>query len=415
MPSKRKLPAKLGQPTVKQSAKPLTKEIVDDAAATVTTGGFLPNRTPVNGDKTITIQISSQSGSDVDDEDEEIEEDQGETGENAGNLTRKTITSAAGDDEEMADPNAPLPEDDELAEPTFGDLVRVSASEPIDVAAAFESSPAAAPHPRLAAPSGASLTTVLTQALKTNDRSLLESCLQTTDVQTIRSTIQRLSSPLASTLLSQLAARLHRRPGRSASIMVWVQWTLVMHGGYLATQAELVKQLAALNRVIDQRARGLQGLLALKGKLDMLEAQGQLRRSMQSNRWGADDDAEEEDALYIEGEDNIDSELDEPRAIQVNGVKSDVPDVSDEESGVDMPTIREQDDASEGDDGSSADDNMIDDEASESENDSIDEDEVDYDDVDSIEEDDESDDAAPARTAPPAKLQKKAGLFSKVR
>ncbi|KAI9739490.1 MAG: Small subunit (SSU) processome component [Claussenomyces sp. TS43310] len=414
MSTKRKLPTKLGQPVVRQSAKPLNKEALDDSA-TVVAGGGLPEPLPVNG--IIKPTIDNGDEEDGDDESDSGEEPPVEHGERRRENASEEQAAAEKEDAEMHDLNAPLLKKDEAGEPSFGELVRASASEPIDVAAAFDDSPAAAPrNARLSLPSGTSLSTVLTQALKTNDKTLMESCLQATDVQTIRLTIQRLSSPLAGTLLSQLAERLHRRPGRSASIMIWVQWTLVMHGGYLATQADLVQQLAALNKVIDQRARGLQGLLALKGKLDMLEAQGQLRRSMQNTRWGVDADAEDEEAaLYIEGEEE-DSEADDIDAVQVNGVKHDQDIESEDEN---MPaTMNDQEHASSADDDEDDDsdaDNVIDDEASESENDGVDEDEVDYDDVDSVDDDDESDDAAPARGPPPSKVQKKGGPFSKVR
>jgi len=397
MSTKRKLSTKLGQPAVKPSAKVLSKEHLDDSKVQVISG-VGADAAQVNGTQD-TIEISSDSENNEDDS--EAESDSNDP----------TITQNG--DTEMADADA-----DEPAEPSFGDLVRASVSEPIDVAAAF-SSPAAHPQNALpVAPSGASLTTVLTQALKTNDTTLLESCLQTTDLATIRSTIQRLSSPLASALLSSLATRLHRRPGRAGSLMVWIQWTLVTHGGYLATQPELIKQLAALNRVIDERARGLQGLLALKGKLDMLEAQGQLRRSMQNSRSAVDEEEDDEEGvIYVEGQEDLESDGDE-NIIAVNGRGKFENDLDAESSDDDdMPTTANgMVIASSTDDEESGDDDLIDDEAEESENDSEDdEDEIDHEDVDSLDDEDESDDGAPARAAPPTKLQKVGGLFSKRR
>src|SRR5436305_8171617 len=104
---------------------------------------------------------------------------------------------------------------------------------------------------------------------------------------------------------------MHKRPGRAGSLMVWVQWTLVAHGGYLATQPDLMKKLTTLKRVIDDRARGLQPLLSLKGKLDMLEAQMQLRRSMQSSGMGPDEEDDEEGVIYVEGQEDEGSEVDD--------------------------------------------------------------------------------------------------------
>jgi U3 small nucleolar RNA-associated protein 5 len=264
------------------------------------------------------------------------------------------------------------------------------------------------------------LGTVLSQALKTNDVSLLESCFHTQDILTIRATIQRLASPLAGILLQKLAERLHKRPGRAGSLMVWVQWTLVTHGGYLATQADLIKKLAELNRVIDERARGLQSLLSLKGKLDMLEAQMQLRRAMREQRRSLDDEDDEDAIIYVEGQDDDDnSDAAEPStASKPNGIASSrrgrASSVSSSAISEEMPTTTNgiiADSAASEDDESDV-SNLIDDEAEETDANSDDEDEVDHSDQDELEDEDESDDAAPARAAPPTKMQRVGGLFS---
>ncbi|KAI9882129.1 MAG: hypothetical protein M1823_006127 [Watsoniomyces obsoletus] len=198
-----------------------------------------------------------------------------------------------------------------LSERTFGELI-ADAHDAVDVEAAL-GLPSNLPE----APSGwgdvqvssaHSLGTVLNQALKTNDVPLLETCLQSQDLTSVRATIQRLQPTLATTLLSKLAERMHRRPARAGSLMVWIQWTLIAHGGYLAGQPEVMRQLAALHDVLQDRARALQPLLALKGKLDMLQAQMQLRKSMQRvpipDGEGEDvDDEDEEAIIYVEGQD----------------------------------------------------------------------------------------------------------------
>jgi len=204
---------------------------------------------------------------------------------------------------------------DDPAGPSFGDLLQAAHPETIDVQAAFtarDQEKALVPTDNarnLQAPSATSLGTVLTQALRTNDKELLESCLQTKDLASIRSTIQRLQSPLVATLLQRLAERLHKRPGRAGPLMVWVQWSLVAHGGYLASQPQVTKQLKALHQVVRERANSLHSLMSLKGKLDMLSAQIELRRSMQAQR-SAQYESEDDDerVVYVEGEEDESSE-----------------------------------------------------------------------------------------------------------
>jgi U3 small nucleolar RNA-associated protein 5 len=217
---------------------------------------------------------------------------------------------AGGEDVDMADGEPEDAADQE--EPSFGDMLSARHPEPIDVQSAFPQDEQHAVVPStgkqvLAAPTGTSLSTVLTQALRTNDKDMLETCFQMADQQSIRMTIQRLQSHLVGPLMQRLAERIHRRPGRTGHLMAWIQWSLVAHGGYLVTQPEIMGKLRALNQVLRERAQGLQPLLQLKGKLDMLGAQLELRRSTLATSARAHDDEDDEaGVLYIEGQDDDD-------------------------------------------------------------------------------------------------------------
>ncbi|PSN61290.1 NUC189-domain-containing protein [Corynespora cassiicola Philippines] len=215
----------------------------------------------------------------------------------------------------------------------------------------------------LSAPSATSLGTVLTQALRTNDQELLDSCLRVIDVDTIYATIERLPSPLVGTLLQKLAERLHKQRGRAAMGIVWLQWSLVAHGGYLASQPQLVRQLATLNKVLKERASGLQPLLSLKGRLDMLQAQMELRRR---NQRAADD--EDDAVIYVEGEDDYSSGGDDASDAGLGNSKKRTWQQSDdaESSDDEMPTTMEVDEDSEGSEDSQ---DLLDEEAEETDND----------------------------------------------
>ena len=204
---------------------------------------------------------------------------------------------------------------EEAGEPSFGDLIRTNASEAVDVEASFidpnaQSLVPASDQSLQQLPSGMSLGTVLTQSLRTNDTNLLETCSHVKELATIRATIERLDSSFATVLLQRLAERLHSRPGRAGSLMVWIQWTLIAHGGYLAGQPEVMKKLVSLHRVVKDRANSLQSLLSLKGKLDMLEAQMNLRKSMQIGLRAPKsvDEDDEEGVIYVEGQEESSSE-----------------------------------------------------------------------------------------------------------
>ncbi|KAI9757475.1 MAG: Small subunit (SSU) processome component [Lichina confinis] len=366
----------------------------------------------------------------VDDEEEDDDEDDDDDDEDqpadaAGKRPNETITlqTAAPAAANAADPV-------EGAEPSFGELAAAHSAEPIEVEAAFgltiDQSRSILTQPELGvarAPSANSLGTVLNQALKTNDDELLESCLRTPDKPTIRATVERMQPPLAATLLSKLAERMHRRPARAGPLMLWIQWTLVSHGGYLAGQPELMRQLSSLHDVLSERARGLQPLLSLKGKLDMLDAQMQLRKRMADPRDQARsaDDANDEAVIYVEGQDDSTDDETDAKPIQADVDMVDAfagdenPDDDDDDSD-EMPTtavngVEAESDAgdSEDDDGSdSDDDDLLDDEAEEMEADTGDEvdddedDDLDLDDGESLDEGGDTDTQVrmPMRSAP---------------
>ena len=220
-------------------------------------------------------------------------------------------------DTEMAD----VDEEEPTEEPTFGDLVRARGMDTVEVTGPQTLVSTAKGINSIS--SNLTLGTLLTQALNTNDTASLDTCLAQQDVQIIRATIERLDSGLAITLLQRLAERLHSRPGRAGSLLVWVQWSIIAHGGYLSSRPDTVKQLRSLHKVVQERARSLQPLLALKGKLDMLDAQIAFRKKVhQSQLNSIGPSSRPEDMIYVEGQpesDTEDEDMDGQKLIQQNG------------------------------------------------------------------------------------------------
>ena len=267
----------------------------------------------------VVIEISSE-------EDEEIEDVEGES---AVDAVEDDDEESAPEDTEMVDvdhllhesrerihDNAKLEEEESATEPTFGELLAANNPDTISIADALrpaDSLAIVAPGPEkgLKIPSGISLSTVLTQSLRTNDQNLLESCFHTTDLNTLRLTIQRLDSSLAGILIQKLAERLSSRPGRYGHLLVWVQWTCIAHGGAIAGRPEIASKIKILYKVLNERSSSLDNLLLLKGKLDMLDAQLTLRRQLQADRGPAHDPDDEDDVIYLEGQEDFSSDGDE--------------------------------------------------------------------------------------------------------
>lgn len=318
---------------------------------------------------------------------------------------------------------------EEPEEPSFGDLIRANAPEPIDVQATFKDphEQAVAPNPEGAAnlPSGMSLGTVLTQSLRTNDVNLLETCFHIKSLPTVRATIERLDSALAAALLQKLAERLHRRPGRAGSLMDWIQWTLVAHGGYIASQPEVMKQLASLYRVVQERANSLQPLLALKGKLDMLEAQMNLRKRLQarSKARHAIDEEDDDRVIYVEGQAESDTEdetanINSPRQALIGQTvdgsdhesSGESDDEDDEDAEDDMPTtVNGVEPGTSSGESDSDEAEFIDDEASSTDHDSDDEASLDV-----IDHDTSESNVSSPQPSPPRQLSETARLSNGV-
>ncbi|KAI0485613.1 Dip2/Utp12 family-domain-containing protein [Xylaria cf. heliscus] len=393
MSTKRKAPAKIAHPVVKQSAKKPLKSQINESETAVS----VAEASKVNsaGATEAVIEISSDAeSSEYDLSDRELDrtndnDAEPEDTKSAASRTRDVLARKSTDDAStdipMADSNIPndAESDQELAQPTLGELARAHGTIDVPSALTPQSNAVATQGRSLAHPSHSSLGTVLSQALRTDDAELLESCLRVTDGNTIDNTIQRLDSTLAGILLTKLASRMHRRPGRAGSLMTWVQSTLICHGGALAAQPGLVKRLGELQRVLDERARGLNSLLALKGKLDLMNAQLKLRRQ-QWNSEVDDDVQEDEGVIYVEGEDsdadmaNGLMDLDDDELPVTNGIMDD--DSEDDDLQSDAPEHEEELDAEE----------------------DLDEDEVNHEDVESEEEDSE----AEGGPEPPSKRSK---------
>ncbi|KAJ6155133.1 Small-subunit processome Utp12 [Penicillium chermesinum] len=272
--------------------KDATESRVDETFTHVQTGNDIDDDVEMNDTRD---DVSDSEDADSEDDDNDKPTEKKPKAIKAAQDSDIEMDSAAGSDEEQDEKADDDDEEEDGVEPSFDDDVNLGTLVPGKPAAAVQQ-----------IPTGVSLSTVLTQSLKTNDSAMLESCFYTTDINTIRTTIQRLDSSLAATLLQKIAERLSSRPGRYGRLLAWMQWVCVAHGGALAGHPELLKRISTLYQVMDQRSSSLSSLLLLKGKLDMLEAQLGLRRALQSGAKGEDED--EDDVIYVEGQEDEDSD-----------------------------------------------------------------------------------------------------------
>ncbi|KAJ1546727.1 WD repeat-containing protein 43 [Nowakowskiella sp. JEL0078] len=170
---------------------------------------------------------------------------------------------------------------------------------------------------RFKAPNASSLSVLLSQALQSGDKPLLEQALSVSDPNVIYTTVSRLQVEQVVPLLDVLVMRLQRMPNRARQIIEWVRAVLMIHTGFLVSSArsatstmaggvgELPKQLGTLYQTIESRIVVYQNLVKLAGRLDMVVHQIQAR-SIQAAL-----EDEEEVVVFNEDDDNEDSDSDD--------------------------------------------------------------------------------------------------------
>ncbi|KAF8001465.1 hypothetical protein HF325_003966 [Metschnikowia pulcherrima] len=145
------------------------------------------------------------------------------------------------------------------------------------------------------------LTVVLSQALRNNDHSLLETVLANRDPAVVQNTISRLEASLAVVLLDRLAERITRQTQRFDQMNFWLKWIIIVHGGVLSSMPNLSNKLASLHAVLTKKATTLPRLLELQGRLNMIEQQSALKKEILNGSATQNDyDDADTDVEYVE-------------------------------------------------------------------------------------------------------------------
>lgn len=144
------------------------------------------------------------------------------------------------------------------------------------------------------------LTIVLSQSLKNNDHSLLETVLSNRDPHVIQHTISNLNPALAVILLDRLSERLQRQVNRFDQLNYWLRWIIIIHGAVLASMPNLSTKLSHLHSTLTKRASSLPRLLELQGRFGMLSEQSKLKREIISESLSSDEEEADSDVEYIE-------------------------------------------------------------------------------------------------------------------
>lgn len=154
------------------------------------------------------------------------------------------------------------------------------------------------------AASAGSLQQVLVQALHSNDKKLLETCLRNSAPETIHTTVQRLPTAYVIPLLTKLIEKFEEKPGRAPVLLEWIKAVLLIHTAYLMTVPDLISKLSAFYQALDTRLAVFPKLLALRGRLDLIQSQIR-RRSQKATQL---DNLDQGAMMYFEEDSDVEAE-----------------------------------------------------------------------------------------------------------
>lgn len=230
------------------------------------------------------------------------------------------------------------------AEQTLG--ARVAALEGTAAGASGQDDAAAAAPLPAGSQKADSLVVLLTQALRSNDRALLERCIATSNDRIITNTVRRLLPIDAAAFLRAAVERLQSKPSRGAQLATWIRAVLLHHTAYLMAAPGVQPSLAGLYQTIEARLQMHRNLLSLSGRLDLLLSQ--------ASRGGADgaDDGDEGGPLtyYEEGDEDEDVAVEDPFALAEGDDALPSGDDDDEDDDDDDEGDEDEDEGGDGDD-----------------------------------------------------------------
>ncbi|KAL0027112.1 hypothetical protein WJX79_006926 [Trebouxia sp. C0005] len=118
-----------------------------------------------------------------------------------------------------------------------------------------------------------SVTVLLTQALRADDRQLLEKCFAISNDRVVKSTVQQLAPQDVARLLQVAVQRLQSSPKRGRQIATWLRAMLLHHTAYLMSAPGVQASLTGLYQAIEARLALYKPLVSLQGRLDLLLSQ----------------------------------------------------------------------------------------------------------------------------------------------
>mmetsp|Transcript_1974 Transcript_1974/g.4487 ORF Transcript_1974/g.4487 Transcript_1974/m.4487 type:complete len:400 (-) Transcript_1974:785-1984(-) len=132
-----------------------------------------------------------------------------------------------------------------------------------------------------------SLAVLLSQAVQSNDRQLLEECLQVKSEAVVANTVKALRSDQVGKLMPLLVDRINASSSRAAQVANWIRHIVKHHLAYILSAPSMKQSLSVLYQSLSERQSSYTPLLGLSGRLDLLSSHIRAMRNKQSRDVGS--------------------------------------------------------------------------------------------------------------------------------
>jgi hypothetical protein len=128
---------------------------------------------------------------------------------------------------------------------------------------------------------------------------------ENTTTEEIRNAVRRLPLDNVLPLLQELLAEFDVQQARDTVLTEWIKTVLLIHTAYFMTLPEVVQRLSTLYKELNDRLTVYPKLLAMRGRLDLIQNQIDARNRKEEETEDEDDLPEQ---AYSESEDDMDDE-----------------------------------------------------------------------------------------------------------
>lgn len=115
-----------------------------------------------------------------------------------------------------------------------------------------------------------SMSSILTQSLKSSDTQLLKTVLSTNNLETIKKTIENLNPSFALLFLKTLSDKIEREPTKFKHYIVWIKWIIIIHGSLLVSLDGSIDTILSLDSILTKQANFLPSFLEIQSRINTM-------------------------------------------------------------------------------------------------------------------------------------------------